>query len=98
MIRIYEPYKISDSIQRVTDSLTNSELTIGRADYKEASSRISSLHCDLPTVPVFNGTCATHLTYKALKEKLPNLKRIVVPNNVYVAAWNSMLLTAMALI
>lgn len=91
MIRIYEPYKISNSTQRVADSLANSELTIGRADYKEACSRISSLHCDLPAVPVFNGTCATHLTYKALKEKLPSLKRIVVPNNVYVAAWNSML-------
>ena len=91
MIRIYEPYKISNSIQRVSESLLNSDLTMGRKDYQEVCSRISSLHNGLQAVPVFNGTCATHLTYKALKLKLQNIKKVVVPNNVYVAAWNSIL-------
>lgn len=36
-----------------------------------------------------NGTSATHLLSIALKFKYPKIKKIIVPNNVYVAAWNS---------
>jgi perosamine synthetase len=35
-----------------------------------------------------NGTSATHMLYRALKYKHPNLKKIYVPNNVFVAVWN----------
>jgi len=35
-----------------------------------------------------NGTSATHMLYRALKYKYPNLKKIYVPNNVFVAVWN----------
>ena len=91
MIKIYEPYKTINSMQRVSKNLINSELTLGRKDYQELCKELSKLHSGLQVLPVFNGTCATHLTYKALKSKLPNLKNIVVPNNVYVAAWNSIL-------
>lgn len=42
-------------------------------------------------VLVNNGTSATHLLYKALKFKHPNLQRIYVPNNVFVAVWNAAL-------
>jgi perosamine synthetase len=38
-----------------------------------------------------NGTSATHLTALALAYKYPHIKKIIVPNNVYVAAWNSFL-------
>lgn len=38
-----------------------------------------------------NGTTATHLVAKGLKYKYPNIKNIIVPNIVYVAAWNSFL-------
>jgi perosamine synthetase len=39
-----------------------------------------------------NGTSATHMLYRALKYKHPNLKKIYVPNNVFVAVWNCALL------
>lgn len=42
-------------------------------------------------VLVNNGTSATHLLYKALKFKHPDLRRIYVPNNVFVAVWNAAL-------
>ena len=35
-----------------------------------------------------NGTSATHMLYRALKYKYPALKKIYVPNNVFVAVWN----------
>lgn len=38
-----------------------------------------------------NGTAATHLLFKALKFKHPQVKRLVFPNNVYVAVWNAAL-------
>jgi perosamine synthetase len=39
-----------------------------------------------------NGTSATHMLYRALKYKHPNLNKIYVPNNVFVAVWNCALL------
>lgn len=91
MIKIYEPYKINKSIRNVSESLYNSELTLGKKDYQKMCIELSKLHSGLQVLPVFNGTCATHLVYKALKNRLPKLKNIVVPNNVYIAAWNSIL-------
>ena len=38
-----------------------------------------------------NGTVATHCLFIALKHTHPKIKKIYVPNNVYVAAWNSLL-------
>ncbi len=38
-----------------------------------------------------NGTCATHMLALGLKFKYPHINKILVPNNVYVAAWNSFL-------
>jgi len=39
-----------------------------------------------------NGTCATHCLFLALKFKYPLIKKIYVPNNCYVAAWNALLM------
>ena len=39
-----------------------------------------------------NGTCATHCLFLSLRHKYPNIRKIYVPNNVYVAAWNCALM------
>lgn len=39
-----------------------------------------------------NGTCATHCLFLAIKYKYPEINKIYVPNNAYVAAWNSALM------
>jgi perosamine synthetase len=39
-----------------------------------------------------NGTCATHCLFLSLKYKYPYINKIYVPNNCYVAAWNSVLM------
>ena len=38
-----------------------------------------------------NGTSAIYLVAKCLKEKYPNINRVVVPNSCYVAAYNAFL-------
>jgi perosamine synthetase len=35
-----------------------------------------------------NGTSATHLLYKSIKYKYPNIKKIYVPDYVFVGVWN----------
>lgn len=39
-------------------------------------------------VLVNNGTSATHLLYKSIRYKYPLIKKIYVPNYVFVAVWN----------
>jgi perosamine synthetase len=39
-----------------------------------------------------NGTCATHCLFLAIKHKYPEINKIYVPNNCYIAAWNSVLM------
>jgi perosamine synthetase len=39
-----------------------------------------------------NGTCATHCLLLSIKYKYPEISKIYVPNNAYVAAWNSVLM------
>lgn len=91
MIKIYEPYKISNFSQKAFDLISQGKLTSQNEEFNLLTHELTKLH-GKKTVPVFNGTCATHLAFKTLKEKLPNLKNIIIPNNVYVAAWNCMLM------
>jgi len=91
MIKIYEPYRIAESSTLAKETIDAGRLTCHNQEFRDVANRLTKLH-DRPTVPVFNGTCATHLAFKAMKMKVPRLKRVVVPNNVYVAAWNSMLM------
>ncbi len=92
MIKIYEPYRIADAAESVADAVRNAKLTYQNDDVLEATRIVSTIHGGSSTILMFNGTCATHMAFKALKLKVPNLRKIIVPNNVYVAAWNSMLM------
>ena len=90
-IPIYEPYLPQGSLKHAHDALDSTWISnLGK--YKEECVAFlkdftGSGNCILTS----SGTTATHLAYKALKIKKPKLKNILVPNNVYVAAWNSML-------
>jgi perosamine synthetase len=90
-IPIYKPYLPKTSLKYAHDALKSSWISnIG--EYKELSKKtlISILSCK-NVLLTNNGTTATHLIYKSLKHKNPRIKNIIVPVNVYVAAWNSML-------
>lgn len=91
MIPIYQPFLSKDSLSYAHLALESTWIS-NLGEYKEKASTalceiLQTKHCILTN----NGTSATHLIYKALKYKVPNLKNILVPNNVFVAAWNALI-------
>lgn len=91
MIPIYKPY-INKYKNSAIDAI-NSEWISNHGKYIELSSNklksiIGSKYCILMN----NGTSATHCLFKALKYKYPNITKIYVPNNVFVAPWNCCLM------
>jgi perosamine synthetase len=91
MIPIYKPYLPKDSLKYAYDAIETGWISsIG--DYKNlASSKLCKILNTKKCLLVSNGTVAGHLLIKALKYKHPNIKRIIIPNNVYIAAYNSLL-------
>jgi perosamine synthetase len=91
MIPIYKPYlsKYKSSAIDAIDSewISNHGKYISLATDK-LKELIGAKHCILMN----NGTSATHCLFKALKYKHPTIKRIYVPNHVFVAPWNCCLM------
>jgi len=88
MIPIYTPNILSytSSAKNAIDSGWISN----HGEYvKKATDKLSEILNVKHVILMANGTCATHCLFLALKHKHPNLEKIYVPNNCYVAAWNS---------
>ena len=91
MISIYQP-----NIEKYSDSAISAIKTGWISNHGEYIEKTSSLlkriltvkHCIL----MANGTCATHCLFLAIKHKHPEIQKIYVPNNCYVAAHNSSLM------
>jgi perosamine synthetase len=87
MINIYEPniskYKNSSILAIESGWISNHGEFIEKAN-KKLKEILNIKHVIL----MANGTCATHCLFLALKYKYPNIKKIYVPNNCYIAAWN----------
>jgi perosamine synthetase len=56
-----------------------------------ANSKLKEFTKTKYSILMANGTCATHCLFLSLKFKYPNINKIYIPNNCYVAAWNSIL-------
>lgn len=56
-----------------------------------ANSKLKEVTRTKYSILMANGTCATHCLFLSLKFKYPNINKIYIPNNCYVAAWNSIL-------
>jgi perosamine synthetase len=92
MINIYEPYFNKRNLQFVYDAIDSTwvsshgkYLDLIKDDLKNLNGSKYVLLCN-------SGTSATHLMAVGLKFKYPNIENIIVPNNVYVAAWNCFLM------
>lgn len=90
MIKIYEPYKISDSLPNFTSILENEEITYIGSRHGLVNKRLDNL-LGSRSILLANGTCATHMLSDLIATFRPSIKNLIVPNNVYVAAWNSFL-------
>jgi perosamine synthetase len=87
MIPIYKPYisKFKTSALKAIDSewISNHGIYVNLATDK-LKTLLNIPYCILMN----NGTSATHALFIALKLKYPNIKKIYIPNNVFIAPWN----------
>lgn len=90
MIKIYEPYKLQNSLKLITEAIEDTEITYQGKHHVLCQKKMSNFF-EEEVILVANGTCSTHLLSDAIKIKNKNIKKLIVPNNVYVAAWNSFL-------
>ena len=91
MINIYEPIIKEYSTSAI--NAINSGWISNHGEYLEKSTNKLKdfLNCKY-TILMSNGTCATHCLFLSIQYKYPEIKKIYVSNNAYVAAWNSALM------
>lgn len=89
MLPIYKPYLPASSLRYAHDALDSTWISSQGVYIDKAKEQLKELIKSRYVVLVNNGTCATHMLALGLKFKYPHIRKIIVPNNVYVAAWNS---------
>ena len=91
MIPIYVPYidKYKTSALKAieTNWISNHGTNVSNAE-EVLRARLGVKYCILMN----NGTAATHALFICLKHKHPNIQKIYVPNNVFIACWNCALM------
>lgn len=92
MIPVYRPYLPPSSLKYAHEAIDSSWLSQGPYIQK-VTEKLQELLGVKYILPVNNGTSACHLMAKAHYYKNPrkSVDEIIVPNNVYVAAWNAFL-------
>ena len=91
MINIYEPNIKKYHTEAI--KAINSGWISNHGEYINiALNKLNDILHSKYSILLSNGTCATHCLFLAIKFKYPEIKKIYVPNNAYVAAWNSALM------
>jgi perosamine synthetase len=98
MIPIYTPYLPKSSLKYAHDALDSTWVSSSGKYIELATDALRELLGVKYVQLVNNGTSATHLVAKSLLFKNPRIKKVIVPNNVYVAAWNAFLYEGIELI
>jgi perosamine synthetase len=91
MINIYEP-NIIDYKKSAISAIKSSWISNHGEFIKKSTQKIKEIINVKHAILMANGTCSTHCLFLALKIKYPNISKIYVPNNCYVAAWNCLLM------
>jgi len=90
-IPIYKPY-LSKYKTAPIDAI-NSEWISNHGKYIElATNKFKEVTNSKYVILMANGTVATHCLFMSLRYKHPNITKIYVPNNVYVAVYNCALM------
>lgn len=90
-IQMYEPY-ISKYKTSAIDAISSGWISSLGKYVSLATEKLKTILNIKYVILTNNGTAATHCLFLALKSKYPNINKIYVPNNVYVAAWNCALM------
>lgn len=91
MIPIYKPFFTKENLKHSHLALDSGWISSQGEFLDLAKDTLKEILGGGKIILTNNGTTATHLLSIALKYKYPHIKKIIVPNNVYVAAWNSFL-------
>jgi len=91
MIPIYKPYLTKKNLEYAHKALDSGWISSQGIYLDLSKNKLKELINCKKIILTSNGTTATHLLAIALKYKYPHINKIIVPNNVYVAAWNSFL-------
>ena len=91
MINIYEP-NIQDYQTSAIDAIHSGWISNHGKYIQLTTDKLKQTVNSKYAILMANGTCATHSIFLALNFKYPNINKIYVPNNAYVAAWNSALM------
>lgn len=90
-IQMYEPYLEKYKVSAI--NAINAGWISSLGNYIElATNKLKEVLGAKYVILTNNGTSATHCLFMALKYKYPDINKIYVPNNVYVAAWNCALM------
>ncbi len=89
MISIYNP-NISDYIKSAKEAIESGWISNHGIFIEKATNKLKKILNCKNIILMNNGTCATHCLFISLKYKYPHLKKIYIPNNCYVAAWNTL--------
>jgi perosamine synthetase len=91
MINIYEP-KIESYTQSAISAIKDGWISNHGKFVDLANNKLKEVTNTKFSILMSNGTCATHCLFLALKFKYPIINKIYVPNNCYIAAWNTSLM------
>ena len=90
-IKIYEPYLNAETLKYAHDALDSTWISSHGKYIDLVSEKLKKINNRKHVILCNNGTTATHLIAIGLNFKYPKIKNIIVPNNVFIAAWNSFL-------
>jgi perosamine synthetase len=91
MIPVYKPYLNKENLKYAHHAIDSTWIS-SQGEYLDyVKNELKNILGCNKIILTNNGTTSTHLLALALKYKYPNITKIIVPNNVYVAAWNSFL-------
>ena len=91
MISIYNP-DISKYSSSAIDAINSGWISNHGIYIEKAKTVFKEIIKCKYAILMSNGTCATHCLFLSIQYKFPDINKIYVPNNAYVAAWNSALM------
>ena len=91
MINIYEP-NITQYTKSAHKSINDGWISNHGEFISKSTNKLNEIIDSKYSILMCNGTCAKHCLFLSLKFKYPTINKIYMPNNVYVAAWNSALM------
>lgn len=91
MINIYNP-DINNYKKSALNAIEEGWISNHGKYIELANNKLKEITKSKYSILMANGTCTTHCLFLSLKFKYPNINKIYVPNNCYVAAWNTALM------